>query len=347
MCEFSDVSFGEVADVDVGGEVADSVSDIGEGLDSIGEFSELTGSGSDTFESIDEADDLTGLDDAAIDECALDAEAAGDDFSELVDIDEGSESVSVVDEDISVEEQSEDYGEELVEIFDDGEEGMTDAFEEQSDVGDITDEINSDEGESLEDEAAPTLSEVMDDPEFFETHEAGDYQYGQSDIGKSAYGVLDLADDPVRDSNAQREAGGLERRPDDDGGHLIGARFGSSPTDENLDAQNRNLNRGAYKREENGWAEALENGDKVYVNVETYKQDGTERPDAYMGWTVTESPDGQRHWDAFSYTNESTETQDQWARELEEMPDTDDVPNAMMDENYEKFHDYVDEEENW
>ena len=343
MCEFSDASFGEVADV--GGEVADSVSDIGEGLDNVGEFSELTDSGSDTFESINEADSLTGLDDAAIDECALDAEAADSDFTELVDIDEGSESISAVDEDNSLEEQSEDYGEELAEISADKEEGMTEDFEEQNDAGDIADETYSDADESLEGESAPTLSEVMDDPEFFEEHEAGDYQYEQSDIGKSAYGVLDLANDPVRDSNAQREAGGLERRPDDDGGHLIGARFGGSPTDENLDAQNRNLNRGAYKREENGWAEALENGDKVYVDVETYKQDGTERPDAYMGWTVTESPDGQRHWDAFSYTNESTETQDQWARELEEMPDTDDMPNAMMDENYDAIHELIDTED--
>ena len=341
MCEFSDASFGEVADV--GSEVADSVSDIGEGLDSIEELSEFTDFGSDTFESIDEADDLTGLDDAAIDECALEAEAADADFSEFVDIDEGSEPVSVVDEDISLEEQSEYYGEELPEISADGEEGMTEAFEEQSDAGDIADEIDSDESESLEDESAPTLSEVMDDPEFFEKHEAGDYQYGQSDIGKSAYGVLDLADDPVRDSNAQREAGGLERRQDDDGGHLIGARFGGSPTDENLDAQNRNLNRGAYKREENAWAEGLQEGDKIFVNTETYKREGTERPDAYMGWTVTESPDGQRHWDAFSYTNESTETQDQWAKELEEMPDTDYVPNAMVDGDYENIHDYIDE----
>ena len=329
MCEFSDASFGEVADV--GGEVADSVSDIGEGFDSIGEFSELTDSGIDTFDFTDVSGDLTGLDDVAIDECALDAEAADADFSECVDIDEGSEPVSAVDEDISLEEQSEDYGEELAEITDDGGEGMTEAFKEPSDAGDIADEINPGEGESLEDESAPTLSEVMDDPEFFEKHEAGEYQYGQYDIGKSAYGVLDLADNPIRDSKAQREAGGLERRPDDDGGHLIGARFGGSPTDENLDAQNRNLNRGAYKREENAWAEGLQEGDKIFVNTETYKREGTERPDAYMGWTVTETPDGQRHWDAFSYTNESTETQDQWARELEEMPDTDDVPNAMVD----------------
>lgn len=343
MCEFSDASFGEVADV--GGEVADSVSDIGEGFDSIGELSELTDTGIDTFDSTDVAGDLTGLDDAAIDECALDVEVADADFAEFVDIDEGSGPIFEVNEEISLEEQSQDYGEELDEISPDSEEGIMESFEEQSDSEDIADETYTGEGESLEDESAPTLSEVMDDPEFFENHEAGDYQYEQSDIGKSAYGVLELTDDPIRDSNAQREVGGLERRPDDDGGHLIGARFGGSPTDENLDAQNRNLNRGAYKREENAWAEGLQEGDKIFANTETYKREGTERPDAYMGWTVTESPNGQRHWDAFSYTNESTETQDQWARELEEIPDTGDVPNAMVDTDYENIHDYIDSHE--
>ena len=109
-----------------------------------------------------------------------------------------------------------------------------------------------------------------------------------------------------------------------------------------MDEQNRNQNRGAYRQEENTWDEGLQEGDKVFVNTETYKREGTERPDAYKGWTVTESPDDQRHWDAFSYTNESTETQDQWARELEEMPDTDDVPKAMADENYEEIHNHID-----
>ena len=56
---------------------------------------------------------------------------------------------------------------------------------------------------------------------------------------------------------------------------------------------------------ENEWADALDNGDKIYAHVETYKNIGAERPDAYMGWTVTEHPDGKRDWDAFSFTNES------------------------------------------
>ena len=98
---------------------------------------------------------------------------------------------------------------------------VMDASEEQSDAGNITDEINSSEGESLEDESTLKLSEVMDDPEFLRNTKLGIISYELPDVGKSAYEVLDLADDPVRDANAQRKAGGLERRPDDDGGYLI------------------------------------------------------------------------------------------------------------------------------
>lgn len=336
MCELFDASFGE--GVEAGSEVVGSVSDIGEEMDSVGEISELTDSGSDTFDAVGEAGALTGLDDADIDECALGVEATDADLSECVDRDAP---IYEADEELGLEGQSDDYGEDLAEIPADGEDSMTEACEEQSDGGDIVDGAYSGVDESLE-EFAPTLSEVMNDPDFFEKHKTGDYQYEQSDIGKRAYGVIGFADNPVRDSNAQHEAGGLERRPDDDGGHLLAARYGGSPTAENLDAQTSNLNRGAYKREENAWAEGLHEGNKIFVNIETYKREGNERPDAYMGWTVTESPDGQRHWDAFSYTNESTKTQDQWAREIEEMPDTDDIPNAMIDDNYENIHKWAD-----
>lgn len=321
MCEFSEASIGDAADVisDVGDAVADigDVSvDSGETFDSFEGLDESADYGTDLSEALEGTDDFVGLDEAAIEECALDTETLDADCSEITDAD-------------YMELDAEDA-----------------ATEDMESVDEIAEE-SIDMDEAMADEPVPTLSEVMDDPAFFEDHEAGEYSYDESELGKSAHGILELADEPIRDANAQRQAGGLDRRPDDDGGHLIGARFGGAPTEENLDAQNRNLNRGAYKSEENSWAEALQEGDKVYANVDTYKREGTERPDAYMGWTITESPDGQRHWDAFSYTNESAETQDQWATELEEMPDTDDVPNAMIDDDYENTHNYIDElEEN-
>lgn len=71
-----------------------------------------------------------------------------------------------------------------------------------------------------------------------------------------------IADELFRDANAQLQAGVLDHRPDDDGGHLVDARFSGAPT-ENLDDQNRNLNQGAYKSEENSWIEAFQESDNV------------------------------------------------------------------------------------
>ena len=67
------------------------------------------------------------------------------------------------------------------------------ASEEQSNTGDIADESHLGEDESMEDESAPILFEAMDDSAFFEKHEVRGYQYEQSEIGKCAHGVLDLA----------------------------------------------------------------------------------------------------------------------------------------------------------
>lgn len=177
-------------------------------------------------------------------------------------------------------------------------------------------------------EQMPSYREAMNDPSLFSSREAKDYRYSENELGKRASGVLGLEKNPERDPVAQREAGGEERRDDDDGGHLIGARFDAAPGKENIDAQNRNLNRGDYKHLENGWEKSLENEDKIYANVESYKN-GNERPSAYMGWTVTEHPDGTRDWDAFSFSNESRKTQEQWNKEVEDIPITDDYPNAM------------------
>ena len=177
-------------------------------------------------------------------------------------------------------------------------------------------------------EQMPSFREAMNDPSLFSSREAKDYRYSENELGKRAAGVLGLEKNPERDPVAQREAGGEERRDDDDGGHLLGARFGAAPGKENIDAQNRNLNRGDYKHLENGWEKSLKDEDKIYANVETYKN-GNERPSAYMGWTVTEHPDGTRDWDAFSFSNESRKTQEQWNKEVEDIPITDDYPNAM------------------
>ena len=104
-----------------------------------------------------------------------------------------------------------------------------------------------------------------------------------------------MTKDGVRNPEVQRSAGGEFREETDDGGHLIGTRFGGSPDLENIDAQNRNLNRGGYKSEENSWAASLGEGNKVFVNVDTYKSNGSDRPSAYMGYKIEEDTEGISH----------------------------------------------------
>lgn len=157
-----------------------------------------------------------------------------------------------------------------------------------------------------------SLSEAFSDPKLFERNESGEYTYQSNEYGKTAFGSLDLTDHPQRNSAAQRAAGGVDREPMDDGGHLIGARFRGSGGDENLEAQNRNVNRSDYKQMENEWAKDMKEDSHVYAHIETYHQEGSERPDVFMGYSITENKDGIREWDAFSFENISHSEQEEF-----------------------------------
>ena len=191
--------------------------------------------------------------------------------------------------------------------------------------------------ESSSSRVSSSMHDALHNANLFNENEAGDYTYTDSESGKSASGVLKKTNEPIRDSKAQRNAGGEYRRNDDDGGHLIGARYGGAPDEKNLDAQNSNLNRGSYKHREDSWEQSMEDGDKVYVHIETSKSNGSQRPDAYMGYSITEHSDGTREWDAFSFQNESKQTQEQWNKELAEFDaENPENYNNPMDEIYQK-----------
>ncbi len=183
-----------------------------------------------------------------------------------------------------------------------------------------------------------SLNYDLNNADLFNENKKGDYTYGKTEYGKVAFGNLKL-ETGKRDSAAQRTVGNDDRRPTDDGGHLIGTRFDGDSGQKNMDAQERNLNRGSYKIRENDWAESLENGDKVFVNIESYKSNNSDRPDAFMGYSISEHPDGTREWDAFSYQNESAATQEEWNRTIEEN-DSEDQYNNPIDYNP---ADYADE----
>ena len=136
------------------------------------------------------------------------------------------------------------------------------------------------------------------------------YGYRTDEQGRvvQAYGELRLTDDPQRDGKAQREAGGAARHPGDDGGHYIGTRFGGSPGAENLSAQNQVVNRSDYKRLENAWARDLQQGNRVFVSVESTYPGSQDRPAVLSGTYTVVRPDGATFTDHFSFTNENMHT---------------------------------------
>lgn len=138
------------------------------------------------------------------------------------------------------------------------------------------------------------------------------YGYRTDEQGRviQAYGELRLTDDPQRDNTAQREAGGASRQLGDDGGHYIGTRFGGSPGSENLFAQNQVVNRSDYKRLENSWAKDLQQGNRVFVSIESSYPGSQERPAVLSGTYTVVRPDGSTFTDHFSFTNENMHTGD-------------------------------------
>lgn len=169
-----------------------------------------------------------------------------------------------------------------------------------------------------------------------EQYERNGYQYERNESGQITYagGDLRLADG-VRDSKAQCEAGGEYRRDDDDGGHLIGTRFDGYGGEENLVAENRTVNRGVYKAMENEWAEELEAGNQVHVDITPVYHGESTRPDIIAGKTEYSNGEGT-YTEYFSMTNENLESEE-FALD-DTFRDENDYPNAMDDihEEYEK-----------
>lgn len=84
-------------------------------------------------------------------------------------------------------------------------------------------------------------------------------------------------------------------------------------------------------------AKELKDGDKVFLDVDTLKADGTDRPYAYMGYSITEHPDGTRESKSFTFPNESREVQERWGEEPRESPSEQDYIDTINEMNYTDF----------
>jgi hypothetical protein len=108
-----------------------------------------------------------------------------------------------------------------------------------------------------------------------------DYIYETDDLGR----IIEFNADDLRLTQRterlphnQNTPGKL---PTDHAGHLAGDRFGGSPELDNLVSMSRSANLSVYKRLENRWARALENGQQVSVRVRINYDGNNMRPSSF------------------------------------------------------------------
>jgi hypothetical protein len=116
--------------------------------------------------------------------------------------------------------------------------------------------------------------------EQFRSVERNGYEYKIDSAGRTRQvsGTLTLSGNQVRSRTAQARAGASDRRKDDDGGHYIAARFNGPRDAFNHFAQNANFNRGAYRQQEDEWAQAQRAGKRVTVNIVPHYEGSSQRP---------------------------------------------------------------------
>lgn len=100
-------------------------------------------------------------------------------------------------------------------------------------------------------------------------YESKGYYYQTDELGriKAAQGDLRL-EAGKRNNRDQLKAGGDDRLPGDEGGHLIAKIFGGSGELDNLVAMEKIVNRSDYRIMENQWKNALQEAKEVKVTID-------------------------------------------------------------------------------
>lgn len=116
-----------------------------------------------------------------------------------------------------------------------------------------------------------------------EQYEVNHYSYETDRYGriKRCEGTLRL-EDGKRNTDHQAKAGGEYRLETDEGGHLIGRRFGGSEKIDNIVPMDGHVNRIEYKELEDDWAQELQKGNNVDVKVRCKYEEGSTRPTAFV-----------------------------------------------------------------
>lgn len=112
------------------------------------------------------------------------------------------------------------------------------------------------------------------------TYERNGYTYTTDENGRITSWGGDAKYEPEneRDTNAQTESGGEDRKDEDDGGHLVARVLGGSSGNENIVPMRDTVNRGDYKKSENEIAEAKKQGKDVQDSGRVIYEGDSKRP---------------------------------------------------------------------
>lgn len=133
-----------------------------------------------------------------------------------------------------------------------------------------------------------------------------------------------------RDLKAQNMAGGEDRKPGDQGGHILARIFGGSKGMENMLAMRGTaINQSVYKRMENEIAKALEDGKEVDVHVDVEYEGDSQRPSKI---TVKYTIDGKETVVQFDNDEGSTDLIDSLEGKIE-YDDLNDLKQEIEDAN--------------
>lgn len=116
-----------------------------------------------------------------------------------------------------------------------------------------------------------------------EQYEANRYGYETDRYGriKRCEGRLRL-EDGKRNTSHQVKAGGEYRLETDEGGHLIGRRFGGSEKVDNIVPMDSHVNHIEYKKLEDEWSQELQKGNTVDVKIRCIYEEESIRPTTFV-----------------------------------------------------------------
>ena len=179
------------------------------------------------------------------------------------------------------------------------------------------------------------------------THTANGYTYTVDDNGTvTAKG--NVSENPAsRSGMSGIHPDGYDSKTDDKG-HLIAAREGGVAADYNVSAQDRGLNRGAYKTVENAEVNLANKGCTVETEKTAFVSNPGEKPSAYMVNDTITTPDGKAHTVHSSFANLSKEEQEAYNEAvaqmpMDELPNPNAIPENMTTEEYNQIMEETDD----